>query len=514
MGIFSIFGEKKSDEPIKENDTDESQSIAFRLQQEVISSMPETLEEPKIEPVPALQSTHFHPDIKDLLWFADGPMKNIQAGQPIKKQTFSGVTITYAAPGLEEPSMIFVSQAVEIPIDTSKVERPPYYPTYAGLTSPQKWTYLKLLENPYNNSIDIGFVFILYYGLERHILYGNWEKAVDVILKLRDVHTNKSFQQYSANALVLASILHGKGEIAQSLLLSLDKEYEINNFPANLYMMCAASFNIPLTAKDIMRLSSNFGFNNKLYIKKYPDIFIETLEQKINKNKGRKYLLVSDFLSWQDINTMQKHSIKVFANTSLSETTVSIPFITSSAKIVNPMFNLLQETHEAVKSLLTERRKNGTLPLEAKSTVKPRHQKTIPELISDLREAEKSYPIPAAYSKAITALRGIKKLDKNNAENYIKQMYDLAVKYSMMIDYSEVCQCTGYSVFEIIPQKVIDSLEYTYDQIGYNELKLLSKTDIKEIVELWGEPSSHSTLNKMYQDVWHKYEIKLNKMIL
>ena len=94
----------------------------------------------------------------------------------------------------EEPSLIYTKQPVVVPNDVSIVERPPFFPTYSGLTPEQKGVYIKLLQNPYDNSVDIGFVFILYYGLERHLLVGDYERAYKVILKLRDVHSNASFQ--------------------------------------------------------------------------------------------------------------------------------------------------------------------------------------------------------------------------------------------------------------------------------------------------------------------------------
>ena len=104
----------------------------------------------------------------------------------------------------EEPSLIYTNQKINPTQRIEDIATPPYYPTYSGLTPEQKWVYLNLLANPYNPAIDIGFVFILYYGLERHLLLGNFEKAIDVLLKLRDVHTNKSFQSYSANAIILS----------------------------------------------------------------------------------------------------------------------------------------------------------------------------------------------------------------------------------------------------------------------------------------------------------------------
>ena len=79
-------------------------------------------------------------------------------------------------------------------------------------------------------------MFILYYGLERHLLEGDFHSAFNVILKLRDVHKNKSFQSYSGNALILSALLQKKGEYIPSFIKSLDKEYEFN-FSDNLLLM-------------------------------------------------------------------------------------------------------------------------------------------------------------------------------------------------------------------------------------------------------------------------------------
>ena len=90
-------------------------------------------------------------------------------------------------------------------------------------------------------------------------------------------------------------------------------------------------------------------------------------------------------------------------------------------------------------------------------------------------------------------------------------LFLIELSNSMYIYYSEYCQCPGYNIIEIMPAHLIEGLSYTYNDIGYNELTLLGKTDIKELVSLWGEPEHHSTLNKMYHDVWHKYEVYYKK---
>lgn len=522
MGFLNIFNKRRQDDSETENDVEReirlSEAVRKRLAEETLARLPEmpakengqdalTVSKHEI----SFPGICFHPDIKDLIWFADGPMKNIDAGQSVHRFSGCGITVTYAVPGMEEPSQIFTRMPVEIPESAADVERPPYYPTYAELTPLQKGAYLKLLENPYDPNIDIGFVFILYYGLERHLLCGDTQRALEVILKLRDVHSNKSFQQYSACAVILSSIYTEKGEIAVSFLRSLDKEHEIRNFPADLYLLCASSFNIPMFAPDIVRMSSYLGFDNRLYIKKYPDMFNSTLTEKIEEMKQSNHLFVSDFLTENDINGMSRHEFTVFANTSLKDIKVRIPSITESGRMSVPVVELLQRTHDAVKAVVAEKRKSGELPKEPKKEVRHREEKTMPQLIKELQEGTKTIPTPAGYRVSISALRGMRRLDPNNAKEYMKQLYALAVQSSMCVPYSEYCECPGFNIMEIIPSSEIERLQYTYDDMGYEELDMLSSTDIKELTKLWGEPNSHSTLNKMYSGLWHKYEIEYKR---
>ena len=227
-----------------------------------------------------------HEDLKELVWIGDGKYKNYKQSKGDENSfEIDGYRITISFQNQEEPSLIYTNQKISQPKDISDVERPSYYPTYTELSPEQKWVYLNLLSNPYNTEIDIGFVFILYYGLERHLLLGNFEKAISVILKLRDVHTNKSFQSYSANAVVLSCMLHKRGDLVLDFIKSLDKEHELA-FSDNLFLICYYSFDIPLIPKDIMRMASTFEFNKNNYIKKYPELFLKCLTDIVTSKLG------------------------------------------------------------------------------------------------------------------------------------------------------------------------------------------------------------------------------------
>ena len=297
---------------------------------------------------------HFHEDIKDLIWFADSPLLNIDPKQFIKTMSCSGFKLEYSYSGLSEPSMIFTKLPIEFPKDFSQVDLPDYFPTYIGFDPLQKGLYIKFLENPYNTEIYIGYVFLLYYGLERHLFLGDWEKAVDVILKLRKCHKNNSFQLYSATALILTAIYREKGEIALKVISQLDS----NDFlPVTEYFLCASSFNLHITSRELMYYSDWLGFHNKRYIKNQTELFSKTLIDFIQSQFNRDYLLVSDILTDTDIRSMETQETKLYANTSLSNIQIQIPYLSENEKLRTFVCSLLQKTHDFVKNYLAEQRK-------------------------------------------------------------------------------------------------------------------------------------------------------------
>jgi hypothetical protein len=297
-----------------------------------------------------------HDDIKNLLWIADGKYKNYTHVQKPPDFEFCGMRLYFVIGSDEEPSLIYSRQPLRKPYDETVISRPPYYPTYSGLTPEQRYIYAKLLTNPYNTEIDIGYVFILYYGLERHLLYGDFDSAFKVILKLRDVHRNGSFQSYSANALILTSMLHNKGEYALAFIASLDKEYEFN-FPYNLFLICYYSFNLPLLPKDIMRMSTTFEFTNRNYIKKNPDIFEKCLSGVIADKYHSEGILISDFITKTEFSKIKMDNWRIFANMSLLDKEVPVPMLYDNFKLKKAMNDLLTEAHERTKKALAEMRK-------------------------------------------------------------------------------------------------------------------------------------------------------------
>lgn len=338
-----------------------------------------------------------HPDIEGLLWIADGPKKNY-----IHKPTYS----TYEIEGVRfsvrfghdvEPSLISIREPITVVGDQlTNIERPPYYPTYSQLTPQQKGLYWKLLENPYNPNIDIGFVFILYYGLERHLLEGDFERAYQVILKLRDAHQNKSFQSYSACALILTSLFRKRPDLAACFLESLDKEYELN-FPNNMLLLCKYGLDMPLNSQDIMRIAKSFEFENTNYIKKYPDIFSIHLREEIHRETGLDTIDIKQYLSPVEWRKLRKQSVPMYANVSIQDKTIEMPIMSDCFKLKRIIYNLLEQAHNETKKELSSLRKEGVTP-SVQSAV-PTKVKT--PLVFDAKQ-EKALLNDASKSQRVT----------------------------------------------------------------------------------------------------------------
>jgi hypothetical protein len=109
-----------------------------------------------------------HDDIKDLLWFGDGPFKNYSKDddyevlKSFKIGSIEGEMLYRVSLMADEPSSIYTDLPVKKPQDVSVIPRPPYFPKYYQLTPEQRWIYLSLLINPYSSNIDIGYIFIFH----------------------------------------------------------------------------------------------------------------------------------------------------------------------------------------------------------------------------------------------------------------------------------------------------------------------------------------------------------------
>jgi hypothetical protein len=134
------------------------------------------------------------------------------------------------------------------------------------------------------------------------------------------------------------------------------------------------------------------------------------------------------------------------------------------------------------------------------------------EPVKRLAVALENMPLPASFREAAIATRALirdKKKQKASHDEELALLYWLAAINSFSVPYSEVLEEPGYNVIESIPGKKLKGLSFSYKSLGYKKLELLNKTDIIWLIESWGEPSNHTTLHEIHNDVWVEYELKL-----
>lgn len=282
--------------------------------------------------------------VLNLLWFANGTRQNYFSKTNNVVFDFVGHTISISSSILNEPSAIYI----DLPIDNTFISPTPldYFPSYEKLTPQERAAYINWLTD-ITAPIDIGYVFIFYYGLERHLLFGNSEDALKTILLLRKYHKNDSFLFYSGGAVALYSLIHNKLDILQSI--------DITQLSIDLRLLVKVLIHNAFSAEDIIDAHAKFGFTNTRYIKNEPQMFLSTLEGlMIQKYSSQEFQIKSN-----DYASTQGTMLIVLANYSLSteQRQIELPDITTSPRVQNELNLLLTETHEAVKIKLREQRK-------------------------------------------------------------------------------------------------------------------------------------------------------------
>lgn len=271
------------------------------------------------------------PQIVNLLWFKNGPLQNYFDNDE---------TVIIQS----EPSAI----DIYLPISNILSQPTPlgYYPSYEKLTPQERTVYLNWLTD-ITKPIDIGYVFIFYYGLERHLISGKSNDALDTILLLRKHHNNDSFLCYSENAVILYYLMNKKWDALQNIgseMLSI-----------NVRLLLSALTKQELCANTIMAAHKSFGFTNERYVKNEPELFLTTLEKKLKEKYDKPSFMLKD----SDISSTTSTFTIMLSNYSLlpGQRMIEFPDITSAPRLQTEIHSLLVETHESVKTILRNQRK-------------------------------------------------------------------------------------------------------------------------------------------------------------
>jgi len=274
---------------------------------------------------------------KSLLFMTDAPLSKFKDATSVT-MTIGFKKNVESDDFYSEPSLIWIRLPVEknYEVEASKI----YYPSYARLDTKCRFQYLNWLKD-ISKETNLSYVFLYYYGLERHLLIGNYDLAVDEIVRLMNYHDQGSFKLYSSVALLAASAFRKRPDILERAPFMLETL-------SNIGLFLRWQIRKDLDAKEIMELSNRVGFRKKTYIRNKPEFFLSKLHENVmeyTRNNG----LILESINLDDIP--KKHEV-YFANTSIPRSirTILTPQILENEKFKTTIFNLLNSTHEIVKN--------------------------------------------------------------------------------------------------------------------------------------------------------------------
>lgn len=280
---------------------------------------------------------------KSLLWVTNEDVSKISSPLSIK------ITVSLKSDGVKmetddghnfygEPSLIWTKLPIQ---KNSELEgKPMYYPSYSHLYPKNRFQYLSWLQDV-SQPTNLSYVFLYYYGLERHLLVGDFDLASQEIFRLLKYHDKGSFRAYAQNALIVSALHKNRVDI-------FDKNSFLFESISNESLVVRKILGYKVTATEIMKLSYLIGFKNKRYIKLYPEDFERGLDRFLISFEMKNGSLL-DIVAMDELE--RKESI-VFANMSLPEKirTIPVPQLISNEKFKESCIDLLQKAHDSLKS--------------------------------------------------------------------------------------------------------------------------------------------------------------------
>ena len=289
---------------------------------------------------------------RSLLWITEEDPSKIKSALSIE------INVTLGESGVEiknesnsgnlfsEPSLIW--KRLPVLKNDDLPDGPMYYPSYANLSPACRYQYVKWLAN-IDQQTNLSYVFLYYYGLERHLLIGDFDKAVHEVIRLINKHDRGTFRAYATSALLMASVLRNRPDII-GMAPFLKKEL------TNEALILRRQINQSLTVDEIMELVSSSGFKNRTYINKFPELFKSVLSETVAKFEEEK----GSLLSTVSLESLKREATITFANYSIPEKlrTITVPQLLRSQEFKDTLNSLFSDTHARVKEIVSQNRKS------------------------------------------------------------------------------------------------------------------------------------------------------------
>lgn len=291
------------------------------------------------------------PHRKKLLFLSDQLPRGHGCGLQFSVSISSDGDVKMSEEAPDDPSTIYLTIPVCEAVAPSSVAALPYYPSYSGMTPEQRAVYLRWLCD-ITQPVDIGYAFVYYYGLERHLVYGDFDAAVDEILELRKHHTHPSFECYSSSALVHACLVRKRPDKFQGL-------YALPGFTyfGNSNLLILHHCKLGISPETMLLMAERLQGVNRRYLKAerelYRQVLVEVLDRCFEK---AEYPFAERF----QLENIKKIAYPIFANISIPDTyrAPSLPNFLLHEPFQQELGGFFKEVHETVKLRLKASRKS------------------------------------------------------------------------------------------------------------------------------------------------------------
>lgn len=162
----------------------------------------------------------------------------------------------------------------------------------------------------------------------------------------------------------MSCLYHKKPDALIEFISSIDQSYEQLS-DTNLLILCLFSLGLDFTAAEIMKSSRTFEFDNTRYIRKYPDLFLDTLKKVMYQKYNKESLDLQKFFNSSKISKLKFNDATIYANLSLKNIKIKIYDFVNDFKFKKEIFELLECTHNKMKNELSVMRKEGiAMPMD------------------------------------------------------------------------------------------------------------------------------------------------------
>lgn len=124
-----------------------------------------------------------------------------------------------------------------------------------------------------------------------------------------------------------------------------------------------------------------------------------------------------------------------------------------------------------------------------------------------LRICQQTYPLWSAYQQATIIYRAMiknRQKDKADFTAELAALYHTACIGAFLHDRVKDLPELPIQSLKQLNMNSISSLDMPYREIGYLELRLIKKTDIKLLTDAWGKPDSHQSPRRFHSDRWNE----------